>query len=189
MKDTRKWFPGSLVKFRIRERNGAFGLAAPVGERAGERTEQKAEWSGGFRNSSREPPWGAQVCEFRGVVFQGESKARSLARWGGRWRHTGGNAGAAIPCRAAGAKRDHRSRSKWASKRNGRVIRLCDKVAWGAVGVRQFRGVEPRTKEKGRRSETGALTRPRKRPVPEDAGGWSIGLSNEIKKVVYDKEE
>ncbi len=38
-----------------------FGLAAPVRERAGERTEQKAEWSGGFGNSSREPQRASQV--------------------------------------------------------------------------------------------------------------------------------
>jgi hypothetical protein len=53
--------PGSLVNFQIREWNGAFGPAARVGEMAGERTEQKAEWSGGFRNSSREPHRATQV--------------------------------------------------------------------------------------------------------------------------------
>jgi hypothetical protein len=51
----------SLVNFQSRERNGAFGLAARVGERGAERTDQKAEWSGGFGNSSREPQWGSQV--------------------------------------------------------------------------------------------------------------------------------
>jgi len=52
---------GSLVNFQSRERNGAFGPAARVGDRAAERTDQKAEWSGGFRNSSREPQRGSQV--------------------------------------------------------------------------------------------------------------------------------
>jgi hypothetical protein len=51
----------SLVNFRIRERNGAFGRAARVGERGAERTDQKEEWSGGFGNSSREPQRGSQV--------------------------------------------------------------------------------------------------------------------------------
>ena len=36
---------------------------------------------------------GAQVCEFRGVVFQGESKARSLARRVGKLGHTRGPEG------------------------------------------------------------------------------------------------
>ena len=44
------------------------------------RTDQKAEWSGGFGNFQGSANGGAQVCEFRGVVFQGESKAHSLAR-------------------------------------------------------------------------------------------------------------
>jgi hypothetical protein len=39
----------------------AFGLAARVGERVGERTDQEAEWSGGFGNSTREHQWGSQV--------------------------------------------------------------------------------------------------------------------------------
>ena len=38
--------PRSLVNFQSRERNGAFGVAARVGERGAERTERKAEWSG-----------------------------------------------------------------------------------------------------------------------------------------------
>jgi hypothetical protein len=61
MTDARKRIPGSLVNFQGREWNGAFGLAARVGERGAERTEQKAEWSGGFGNSSREPQRGSQV--------------------------------------------------------------------------------------------------------------------------------
>ena len=60
---------------------------------------------------------------------------------------------------------EHRSRSKWARKRNGRVFRLSDKLESGAVGVRQFRGVHSRTKEKRSRSETGALATPGKLPV------------------------
>jgi hypothetical protein len=36
---------------------------------------------------------GSQVCEFRGVVLQGESKARSLARRGGRWGQPGDSRG------------------------------------------------------------------------------------------------
>ena len=39
----------------------AFGPSARVGDRAGERTEQKAEWSGGFGNSAREPQRGSEV--------------------------------------------------------------------------------------------------------------------------------
>ena len=39
----------------------AFGPAARVREMDEERTEQKAEWSGGFRNSARERRWGSQV--------------------------------------------------------------------------------------------------------------------------------
>jgi hypothetical protein len=68
----------SLGNFQSREWSAAFGLAAHVGERVGERTDQKAERNGGFGNLSRERPWGSAVCEFRGVVFQGELKARSL---------------------------------------------------------------------------------------------------------------
>ena len=83
------------MNFRIRERNGAFGLAARVGKWGAERTEQKAEWSGGFGNSSRERQSGERKsCEFRGVVFQGESKARSLARRGGPMGPYKGQAGA-----------------------------------------------------------------------------------------------
>jgi hypothetical protein len=59
--DKRTSCPGSLVNFQNRERNGAFGLAARVGERGAELTEQKAEWSGGFGNSSRELKRGSQV--------------------------------------------------------------------------------------------------------------------------------
>jgi hypothetical protein len=74
---------GSLVNFQSRERNGAFGLAAPVGERGAERTEQKAEWSGGFGNSSREPQRGEPgLAVFGGVVFQGEAKAGKSWRQG-----------------------------------------------------------------------------------------------------------
>jgi hypothetical protein len=61
MTGARKRIPGSLVNFQSRERNGAFGLAARVGERVAERTEQKAEWSGGFGNSTRELQRGSQV--------------------------------------------------------------------------------------------------------------------------------
>jgi len=54
--------PGSLVNFQIRERNGAFGPAARVGEwGADERPDQEVEWSGGFGNSAREPQRGSQV--------------------------------------------------------------------------------------------------------------------------------
>jgi len=77
-------FPGSVVNFRIRERNGAFGLAARVGKRAGERTEQKAEWSGGFRNSAREPQRGSQVLPvWRRSLLRGSQSRQVLATRGG----------------------------------------------------------------------------------------------------------
>ena len=79
--------PGSLVNFQSRERNGAFGLAARVGDRAGERTEQKAEWSGGFGNSSREPHRGSQVLP--GLAAEsacGGSQSRQVLAIGNRAR-------------------------------------------------------------------------------------------------------
>jgi hypothetical protein len=57
----------------------AFGLAARVGERVEERTEQKAKWSDGFGNLQGINPQGERKSAgFQGVVFQGESKTRSL---------------------------------------------------------------------------------------------------------------
>jgi hypothetical protein len=84
--DERVKLSGSLGDFRSRERNGAFGLAAPAGERVGERTEQKAEWSGGFGNSQGSDPQGERKSAgFQGVVFQGELKdPQSCAKGGTR---------------------------------------------------------------------------------------------------------
>jgi len=54
---------------------------------ADQRTDQKAEWSGGFENSAREPQRGEPShAGFGGVVFQGEVKAgkswrRGVAAW------------------------------------------------------------------------------------------------------------
>lgn len=63
---------GSLVKLKSRERKAAFGLAVTVGERVGERTEQKAEWSGGGLISAREHPEGERKSAgFQGVVCKG----------------------------------------------------------------------------------------------------------------------
>jgi hypothetical protein len=58
-------------EFKTPERNGAFGLDARVGkEGADQRTEQKAEWSGGVLNSAREHFWGEpSLAVFGGVVF------------------------------------------------------------------------------------------------------------------------
>jgi hypothetical protein len=80
MTDTHKRIPGLLVNFQSRERNGAFGPAARVGDRAVERTEQKVEWSGGFRNSSREPQWGSQVLPvWRRSLSRGSQSRQVLA--------------------------------------------------------------------------------------------------------------
>jgi hypothetical protein len=81
---------------------------------------------------------------------------------------------------------EHRSRSQWASKRSGRGFRLRDKPESGAAGVRQFRGVEARTKEKRRPSESWRS---------HDAGGkrcrrkgetmeWRRGSRNDIETAV-----
>jgi hypothetical protein len=74
----------SLVDFKSRERNGAFGLAARVGEMGrGQRIGRKAQWSGGFGNSSREHHRGsASLAVFGGVVCKGKPKPDSLARRG-----------------------------------------------------------------------------------------------------------
>jgi hypothetical protein len=78
------------VNFQSRERNGVFGLAARVGERGAERTEQKAEWSGGFGNPSREPQRAEpSLAVFGGVVFQGEAKAGKSWRRGEHWWQRG----------------------------------------------------------------------------------------------------
>ena len=96
---------------------------------------------------------------FGGAVFQGEAKA------GKSWLQDGhggmqGNAreprSLVSPPERPGVERslicvgpdaqskrgetEHRSRSKGARKRNGRVFRLRDKLESEAVGVRQFRG-------------------------------------------------
>jgi hypothetical protein len=90
MIDARKRVPGSLVYFQSREWNGAFGLAARVGERVAERPEQKVEWSGGFGNSSRERQRGEpSLAGFGGVVFQGEAKAGKSWRRGDHWGQRG----------------------------------------------------------------------------------------------------
>ena len=149
--------PGSVVNFQSREQNGAFGLAARVGERVAERTDQKAEWSGGFGNSSREPQRGSQVCRvWRRSLSRGSQSRQVLAtgRANGVKRDTRGPRCLVFQPERPGVKRspicegpdaqsersetEHRSRSKWASKRNGRVFRLSDKLKSGAVGVRQF---------------------------------------------------
>jgi hypothetical protein len=91
------------VNFRIRERNGAFGLAAPVGEKAGERTEQKAEWSGGFRNSAREPQRGSQVLPvWRRSLSRGSQSRQVLA--------TGGNS-LAVMAADSMLRRDHKAQA------------------------------------------------------------------------------
>jgi len=77
-------FPGSLVNFKSRERNGAFGLAARVGKwDADKRQTKKRSGEADLEIQQGSAIGGAQVCEFQGVVFQGESKARSLVRRGG----------------------------------------------------------------------------------------------------------
>ena len=94
-------FPGSVVNFRSRERKGAFGRAAPVRERAGERTEQKAEWSGGFRNSSRERQRGsASLRVSRRSLSRGIGSSQSCAK-GWAMGRKGEHAGAAMSCLAA----------------------------------------------------------------------------------------
>ena len=92
---------GSLVNFRIRERNGAFGPAARVGERVAERTNQKAEWSGGFRNSSREPQRAsASLRVSRRSLSRGIESSQSCAKgWAmGTYR---GKRGGAMSCLSA----------------------------------------------------------------------------------------
>ena len=71
MKHDRQASRRSLVKGRSRERNGAMGLAARVGQRgADQRTATGAKWSGGFGPSARERWWGsASLPGFQGVVL------------------------------------------------------------------------------------------------------------------------
>jgi len=90
----------------------------------------------------------AKSAVFGGVVFQGEAKAGKS--WRGRGSHEGIR-GAATSCLSAGKARsgavascggldaqsesnetEHRNRSKWARKRNGRDFRLSDKLKLGA---------------------------------------------------------
>jgi hypothetical protein len=83
MTNARKMSLGSVMNFLGRERNGAFGLAARVGERIAERTEQKAKGSGGFGNSSRKPQWGSRVLRGWLLITLGEAPdglRRSLVR-------------------------------------------------------------------------------------------------------------
>jgi hypothetical protein len=57
--------PCALVNLKRSERNGAFGLDAREGNRgADQRTEQKAQWSGGVLNSAMAHRRGSQVCGF-----------------------------------------------------------------------------------------------------------------------------
>ena len=53
-------FPARLEISKAVSVTEAFGLAATVGKRVGERTDQKAERSGGFRNLAGERPWGSE---------------------------------------------------------------------------------------------------------------------------------
>ena len=71
MKHDRQAYRRSLVKGRSRERNGAMGLAARVGQGgADQRTEPGAQWSGGFGPSARERWRGsASLPGFQGVVL------------------------------------------------------------------------------------------------------------------------
>jgi hypothetical protein len=60
---------------------GAFGVAARVGELGrGSGQTKKRCGAAALEICQRSTNGEAQVCEFRGVVFQGESKAHSLAR-------------------------------------------------------------------------------------------------------------
>ena len=72
------------MNFQSRERNGAFGLAARVGERVAERTDTKSGverriWKFSKGASTGEP----SLAGFGGVVFQGEAKAGKSWRQGG----------------------------------------------------------------------------------------------------------
>jgi hypothetical protein len=153
MTDARMQDSGSLVNFQSRERNGAFGLAARVGERVAERTEQKAEWSGGFGNLSRERDRGsASLRVSRRSLARGIESSQSCAKgWAmGAYMGTRGGPRCLVSrnerpgeerspvCGGPDAEREsseteHCSRSKWASKRNGRVCRLRDKLEGGAA--------------------------------------------------------
>ena len=72
----------SLVDFRIRKLNEAFGLAAGAGERAQSGQDKKAEWSGGFEIQQVSLFQGeCKSAVFANVVFPGELKRpQSCAR-------------------------------------------------------------------------------------------------------------
>ena len=86
---------------------------------------------------------------------------------------------------------EHRSRSQWASKRSGRSFRLRDKLESGAVRVRQFRGVEARTKEKRRRSESGRSHNAGERSSRRCGKKmeWRRGARNDIETAVEHEPE
>jgi uncharacterized protein (DUF736 family) len=92
------------------------------------------------------------LAGFGGVVFQGEAKAGKSWRQGGAMGHTGSRGGrdflslrlkgpelerspicVAPDAQCEHSETEHRSRSKWARKRSGRVFRLRDKLESGAA--------------------------------------------------------
>ncbi len=77
-------------------------MAAHVGEMVAERTDQKAEWSGGFGNSAREHQRGSQVLPGLGALcFKGKPNPASL---GDREQSHGGGGGGFHVARASWRK-------------------------------------------------------------------------------------
>ena len=130
---------------------GAARLAACVGERGAERTDQKAEWSGGFANSSREHNRGSQVCRVWRRSLSRGSQSRQVSATGLGNVEGGGTRGSRFlvsqperlgverspiwrgaDAQSERSETEHRSRSIRARKRNGRVFRLRDKLESGA---------------------------------------------------------
>jgi hypothetical protein len=81
---TGEFCPGSLVKVKSRERNGAFGLAARAGDRgADQRAGQKAEWSGGFEVFARERHRGSEVSGICKALSEGKTANPAVLATGG----------------------------------------------------------------------------------------------------------
>ena len=77
----------SWETFGSRECSGALETPTATGDRAGELVEPKAERSGGARKLTSGVLSGKRgVCEFQGVVFQGELKFAVSKRQGRRFR-------------------------------------------------------------------------------------------------------
>ena len=82
-------FPGSVVNFQSRERNGSVWAGRPRGGN-GSRSGQNKKRSGAADLVIQQGSFngGAKSCRFGGLVFQGEAKAGKSSRQGGQWGQT-----------------------------------------------------------------------------------------------------